>query len=103
MLEEDEALQADMKAWDEEMIQRKSKAYDDVENFPNRFTANYMFMMNQTESDIPRVNKGSLDRKRELDAQWAGLRARGEKLLNERLSDYNRKLVNAGVGPVWKR
>jgi photosystem II stability/assembly factor-like uncharacterized protein len=100
---EGEALQADMKAWDEEMIQRKSKAYDDVENFPNRFTANYMFMMNQTESDIPRVNKGSLDRKRELDAQWAGLRASGEKLLNVRLSDYNRKLMNSGVGPVWKR
>jgi photosystem II stability/assembly factor-like uncharacterized protein len=100
---EGETLQSDMKTWDEEMIQRKSKAYDDVENFPNRFTANYMFMMNQTESDIPRVNEGSLARKRELDAQWAGLRSRGEKLLNERLSAYNRKMVDAGLGPVWKK
>ena len=45
-----------MKAWDEDMVQRKSKAYDDVENFPNKFSANYMFLINQTESDIPRVN-----------------------------------------------
>ncbi|MCC6824060.1 MAG: glycosyl hydrolase, partial [Verrucomicrobia subdivision 3 bacterium] len=32
-----------MKQWDEDMIQRKSKTYDDVENFPNKFTANYLF------------------------------------------------------------
>ena len=66
-----------MKAWDEDMVQRKSKAYDDVENFPNKFTANYLFMINQTESDIPRVNQPSLDRMKELNAQWATLKARG--------------------------
>jgi seryl-tRNA synthetase len=27
-------LSAAMKVWDEDMVQRKSKAYDDVENFP---------------------------------------------------------------------
>ena len=58
-----------MKAWDEDMVQRKSKAYDDVENFPNKFTANYMFLINQTESDIPRVNQPSLDLMKQLDAR----------------------------------
>jgi hypothetical protein len=57
-----EALVKKMKAWDEDMVQRKSKAYDDVENFPNKFTANYLFLINQTESDIPKVNQPSLDR-----------------------------------------
>jgi hypothetical protein len=57
-----EALAKKMKAWDEDMVQRKSKAYDDVENFPNKFTANYLFLINQTESEIPRVNQPSLDR-----------------------------------------
>jgi hypothetical protein len=47
-----EALLKKMKAWDEDMVQRKSKAYDDVENFPNKFTANYLFMINQTESFV---------------------------------------------------
>jgi hypothetical protein len=63
-----EALAKKMKAWDEDMVQRKSKAYDDVENFPNKFTANYLFLINQTESDIPRVNQPSLDRMKELNA-----------------------------------
>jgi len=96
-----EALLKDMKTWDEEMVQRKSKAYDDVENFPNRFTAEYMFMLNQTESDLPRVNQPSLDLQREYDAKWAGLKARGEDLMNKRLPDLNRSLWAAGVGGIW--
>jgi len=96
-----ETLLADMKAWDEEMVQRKSKAYDDVENFPNRFTAEYMFMLNQTESDLPRVNQPSLDLQREYDAKWAGLRARGEEFVNKRLPELNKNLWTAGVGGIW--
>ena len=61
-----EAIVKQLKAWDEEMIQRKSTAYDDVENFPNKFTADYMFMVNQNESDIPRVNQPVLDLLKEL-------------------------------------
>src|SRR5678816_3150300 len=71
-----DALLKKMKAWDEDMVQRKSKAYDDVENFPNKFTANYLFLINQTESDIPRVNQPSFDRLKELNTQWAALKAR---------------------------
>jgi photosystem II stability/assembly factor-like uncharacterized protein len=95
-------LLADMKAWDEEMVQRKSKAYDDVENFPNRFTANYMFMMNQTESDLPRVNKPSLDLKKEMDAAWAKLKARGEEFQDLRIPAFNKALWDAGIGGIWK-
>ena len=46
-----------MKNWDDEMVQRLSKAYDDVENFENKFTAEWLFLINQTESDIPVVNQ----------------------------------------------
>ncbi|HNG88995.1 MAG TPA: glycosyl hydrolase, partial [Saprospiraceae bacterium] len=92
-----------MKAWDEEMVQRKSKAYDDVENYPNRFSANYMFMLNQTESDIPRVHQPSLDLKRELDAQWDKLKARAVQMQGQDLPALNRMLWEAGVGGVWKK
>lgn len=96
-----EALVKKMKAWDEDMVQRKSKAYDDVENFPNKFTANYLFMINATESDIPRVNQPSLDRLKELNAQWATLKARHDEIVNRDLPALNKKLYDAGVGPIW--
>jgi len=97
-----EELVKKMKAWDEDMVQRKSKAYDDVENFPNKFTANYLFLINQTESDIPRVNQPSLDRLKELNAQWATLKARGTELLNKDVPAFNKKLWDAGLGAIWK-
>jgi len=98
-----EALAKKITAWDEEMVQRKSKAYDDVENFPNKFTAEYIFLINMTESDLPRVNQPSVDRKAELDAQWTGLKARGRELLDKDLAAYNEKLWKAGIGGIWKK
>ncbi|HEU4932533.1 MAG TPA: hypothetical protein VFT48_10655, partial [Pyrinomonadaceae bacterium] len=96
-----DALLKKMKAWDEDMVQRKSKAYDDVENFPNKFTANYLFLINQTESDIPRVNQPSVDRLKELNAQWATLKARGNELLNQDIPAFNKRLWDAGLGAIW--
>ena len=89
-----------LKAWDEDMIQRKSTAYDDVENFPNKFTANYMFMVNQTESEIPRVNQPVLDLLKEYTPIWEALKARGLDLKNNTLPALNKQLWEAGVGAV---
>jgi hypothetical protein len=92
-----------MKAWDEDMVQRKSKAYDDVENFPNKFTANYMFALNHMESDIPRVTKPSLDRIQELDAEWKVLEEKAKQILDKDIPAINKQLWEAGVGAVWKK
>ena len=100
---EGEALLQRMKAWDEEMIQRKSKAYDDVENFPNKFTANYMFLINQTESDIPRVNKSSLELLKVLNIEWSVLKARADEILNKNIPAFNKLLWEAGVGAIWNK
>ena len=97
---EGEKLLKDMTAWDEEMVQRKSQAYDDVENFPNKFTAEYLFLINQTNSSIPRVNQPNLDRKAELDQQWAGLKARGNQLMETAIPAFNKTLWDAGIGAI---
>jgi photosystem II stability/assembly factor-like uncharacterized protein len=99
---EGNSLAQAMKSWDEDMIQRKSKAYDDVENFPNKFTANYMFLMNQLESDIPRITQPVLDLKKQLDDQWSQLKKRYDEI-ESRLAAFNKMLSDAGVGPIWVR
>ncbi|WP_317046165.1 hypothetical protein [Aureicoccus marinus] len=105
----DETLKAEGKklldaldAWDKDMVQRKSKAYDDVENFPNKFTAEYLFMINHSNSSIPRITQPALDRRVELDAQWAGLKAKGQSLLKEKIPAYNAMLWEKGIGAIRK-
>lgn len=87
-------------AWDKDMVQRMSKAYDDVENFPNKFTADYLYMINQTESSIPRVNQANRNLRQEMDAQWAKFKAQGEGWINTTIPAYNKKLWDAGIGAV---
>ena len=98
---EGKALAAKLKAWDEEMVQRKSKAYDDVENFPNKFTAEYIFLINQTESDIPRVTQPSKDRRAELEAQWKKLKAQADELEKTDIPAFNQKLWEKKIGAIW--
>lgn len=89
-----------MKVWDEEMVQRKAKAYDDVDNFENKFTANYLFLINHVESDIPRITKPSRDRNEELTKQWTNLQARAKEILEKDVHAFSRLLWDVGVGAV---
>ena len=94
------ALYNKLNQWDEDMIQRKSKAYDDVENFPNKFTAEYLFLIDQTNSAIPRVNTSSRNRKNELDKEWEQLKMQGIEFLEKELPEFNKKLWEAGIGAI---
>jgi photosystem II stability/assembly factor-like uncharacterized protein len=98
-----EALLKKLKAWDEEMIQRRSRAYDDVENFVNKLTANYLFLINQTESDIPRINQSSLDLLEKMTAEWKTLKARADEIGAKELPSLNQRLWDLGYGAIWKR
>ena len=89
-----------IKKWDEDMIQRKSKAYDDVENFPNKFTAEYLFLINETSSSIPRVNTSNRNRKVELDRQWEAFKSEGNSILKEAIPEFNKNLWELGIGAI---
>ena len=96
------ALVKKMKAWDEDMVQRKTKAYDDAENFPNKFTANYLFLINQMQNDLPVVTQPSIDRMKEMNAIWEQLKNKSANILNTDIPAINKLCWEAGIGAVWK-
>ncbi|MDO8965117.1 glycosyl hydrolase [Algoriphagus sp.] len=98
---EGEKLIKELKAWDEDMIQRKSTAYDDVENFPNKFTANFMFMLNHGESSIPRINEGTKARYTELLEQWKPVETEGKRLIEIAVPAFNKLATEKGVGVLF--
>uniref|UniRef100_UPI004048E915 hypothetical protein n=1 Tax=Roseivirga sp. TaxID=1964215 RepID=UPI004048E915 len=97
---EEDAIVTALDTWDKSMVQRMSKAYDDVENFPNMFTAEYIFMINHANSSIPLIAKSNRDRKAELDIIWAAKKAQADAWLNSTLSDFNKKLWDSGIGAL---
>jgi photosystem II stability/assembly factor-like uncharacterized protein len=99
---EADSLMARIKAWDTDMVSRRSRAYDDVENFEQKFTAHWMFMINATESDLPRVNQSSVERRAQLQADWTRLKARSDAIINADIPSLNRRLWELGLGAIWK-
>jgi hypothetical protein len=97
---EGEAIIQQLKSWDEDMVQRKSKAYDDVENFPNKFTAEYIFLMNQNDSSIPILNSASKNRLEELNNEWMELKNRSEELIQKVIPTYNKLLWKNEIGAL---
>jgi len=89
-----------LKSWDEDMVQRKSKAYDDVENFPNKFTAEYIFLINQNDSDLPKLTQSSKKRLDELSKKWEVLKATSDELINVDIPTYNSLLWENGIGAI---
>ncbi len=83
------------------MIQRRSTAYDDVENFPNKFTANFMFMLNHGESSIPKINEGTKTEYARLSEQWKPLKAEGDRLLQTAIPAFNKLATEKGVGVLF--
>ena len=96
-----QTLLKELKAFDATMVQRLSKAYDDVENFENGFTAHYLTAINQTDSSIPKVTNGARSKMKELNATWAGHKKTGEELMNNKIPAMNKKLFDSGFGALF--
>ena len=95
-----DSLMAKLKSWDTDMVSRRSRAYDDVENFEQKFTAHYMFLINATESDLPRVNQSSRERLTQLRTDWARLKSRSDAMINTDIPAMNRQLWDLGLGAI---
>ncbi len=93
------SLHQKLKAWDAKMAQRLSKAYDDVENYENGFTAYYITLINQTDSEIPKITQGTTEKVKELDAQWAVLNTEA-MALQTAIKTFNATCFKAGIGVI---
>ena len=94
-------LVKELAAWDESMVQRKSTAYDDVENFPNKFTANFIFMMIHGEGSIKCIIEGTKVRHAEFLEEWKPLEAEGKRLVEQAIPTFNALAKETGVGVLF--
>lgn len=87
-----------MSDWDAKMVQRLSKAYDDVENYVNGFTAHYITLINQVDSDIPKITAGARSRMKELNDEWAALNKEVQAIQSDLIPAFNQACYKQGIG-----
>ena len=86
-----------MDNWDKKMMQRKTKAYDDVENFRNKFLADYLFILDQIKGDIPNVSEGILKSLKSHDEKWTDLKKEIDEINLINIPKYNNELGSSGI------
>lgn len=93
------ALAKTMKTWEEKLVQNKSESNDDVINFLNMLSADYIFVRGELDSNVPTITNGQTQRLAELDAQWATLKAEKEGLI-EKVAIFNALCREKGIEKI---
>ena len=57
-------------AWEEKLVQPKAQSNDDIINFVNMLSADYIFLKGEMDVNIPYVTNGQQQRLTELNALW---------------------------------
>ena len=88
--------------WELALIQSKSESNDDVINFVNKLSANYIFLRGELDTNTPHVTAGQLLRFQELHQEWSTYKAQYEAILKsiKTLNDTCKTLQLAHVSLI---
>ena len=75
--------------WEENLIQPRTKTFQDVINYPNRLNAELMNLKSRVDGPVPVVTAGARDRLRELTQDWRRYRQLLDRIIAEDITAYN--------------
>ncbi|HTL08887.1 MAG TPA: hypothetical protein VL307_11535, partial [Chitinophagaceae bacterium] len=75
--------------WEEELVQNKAQSNDDIINFINKISADYIFVKGEMDVNTPYVTNGQKQQFQKLDADWQKLKASMNSLLEKDVAGFN--------------
>ncbi|ADB37612.1 WD40/YVTN/BNR-like repeat-containing protein [Spirosoma linguale] len=94
------ALAKKIKLWEEKVIQPKSQSNDDVINFENKLSADYIFLKGELDVNTPYVTAGQKERLSELNAIWQPLKTDMNMLIQNDIARFNNQCRQAQLEKV---
>ncbi|HLO82902.1 MAG TPA: hypothetical protein VK166_18180 [Chitinophagaceae bacterium] len=89
----------DLQAWEEDVVQNKAKSNDDIINYVNKITADYIFLKGDIEANVPYVTQGQKQQFDTLHNQWLKLKERKTNIEKE-ISTLNADINKANIGRI---
>jgi 5-bromo-4-chloroindolyl phosphate hydrolysis protein len=89
-----------MTEWDEKLVQRKSQSNDDIINFVNKLSADYIFLRGEMDNNIPTVTQGARDQLAALEAVWQPLKKEYTTFVDKDIADFNNLCRTKSIGKV---
>ncbi|MFO0507577.1 MAG: glycosyl hydrolase, partial [bacterium] len=76
--------------WEGNLIEPRSKNFQDVINFPNKLNSEFLQLRGVADQHDPRLTKGVQDRARDVQADWAKYKQQMQILINSDISNYHK-------------
>jgi hypothetical protein len=92
-------LAKDLTAWEDDIVQNKAKSNDDIINYVNKITADYIFLKGDIEANVPYVTEGQKQQFQTLHSQWMKLKERKTNIEKE-ISTLNADINKANIGRI---
>lgn len=89
-----------IKIWEDKLVQNKAESNDDIINFRNMISADYIFLRGEVDSNLPIVTHGQKLQMAELDAQWNTYKTEMEVLINKEVKTFNTLCAQKGLTKV---
>lgn len=94
-----DSIASALQAWEDDIVQNKAKSNDDIINYVNKLTADYIFVKGEMDANTPYVTKGQRDQFNVLHGKWEALKLR-KTGLDKDIEALNREIQKAGVGRI---
>jgi len=78
-----------LQKWEEEIVQNKAQSNDDIINFINRISADYIFVKGEMDVNIPYVTNGQKQQYEKLNTDWQKLKADITAILSKDVAEFN--------------
>ena len=82
--------------WEEKLVQTKAQSNDDIINFINMLSADYIFVKGEMDSNVPFVTQAQKERIEELNALWSPLKKEYTQV-KKRVADFNALCKSNGI------
>ncbi len=76
--------------WEGNLIEPRSKNFQDVINFPNKLNSEFLQLRGVADTHDPRLTKGVQDRARDVNADWGKHKQQMQIIINTDISNYNK-------------
>lgn len=89
-----------MTDWESNVIETRQKNGQDVINWPSKLNAEFFQLMNVADSHEPALTKGALDRRKDIDQQWAQYKQALKDITDKDVVAYNEMFRSKNIPAI---
>ncbi|MFD2247447.1 WD40/YVTN/BNR-like repeat-containing protein [Pontibacter ruber] len=87
-------------AWEEELVQNRSKSNNDFLNFESKLSAHFLYLKDDLDTDMPYVTRSQQERLAELTSSWQKSKEKMTALINKDIAEFNQLTKQANLEKI---